>query len=67
MKLSGVRPSVRPSVCLSSSCPSVYILIRQPRRRYGGFAAVSPVGRGYRSIAARTAGPPATANAVVSR
>ena len=47
MQLSGVRPSVRPSVCLSH--PAV-------AHRCCGFAAVGPAARRYRSIAARPAG-----------
>ena len=50
MKLSGVRPSVCLSVCPTTSVPSL-----AAARRCGGFAAVGPAGRRYRSIAARPA------------
>jgi len=48
MQLLGVRPSVRPSVCLSQHSPAA--------RCYCGFAAVGPADRRYRSIAAQPAG-----------
>ena len=47
MQRYGVRPSVRPSVCLSQKSTAAAAC--------GGFAAVSLAGRRYRSITARPA------------